>query len=450
MKGTSRFSFSKLFYNDKFVMLFSVILAFIIWVSLPGNSEETKYAAIKDIPISVPELGNELKVFYMDKTKASVRVSGNALILSNLTKDDIEVTLGDDFTDIESATEDKFKLSAKKASLANDYVIQTNTLDPEEVTVFVDREDQIDVPIIAETDAAVGEDYHMGTVTLGQKTVTVKGAQSILQTIAGAKAVYKFNQELTDTQNVEASLEFYDENNEKINSLYFSRKYIEADFLTVNIKIPVMKVKKLSVVPKFINVPETFNTDSSIYKISPQTIEIAVPDDETMDIESVSTKEIDLSRIGPDTTDITAELVIPSGVKVINDQSNVTISFNSDDMSAKNFTVKNIKAINVPDGCYANIHSKSVNVTMVGENSQLESMKESDLTAVIDVSGLTAGGGSVTKNAQIVINSTKDECWPYWLSDDPYPVVVSLSEKVTLADPSATESSTSSSGSGSG
>ena len=440
MKG-NKFNFSKLFYNDRFVMLFSVILAFIIWVALPGNMDDTTYAVIKDIPISIPELGNELKVFYMDKTKTSVRVSGNAIILRNLTKDDIEVTFGDDFTGLESAVQGKFKLTAKKASLANDYSIQANSLDPDEVNVFVDREDAIEIPIESKTDATVGENYHMGTVTLSQKTVTVKGAQTILQKISSAKAVYTFGKELTETQNVEAQLKFYDSNDKEIDSDYFERKYIEADIQSVNIKIPVMKVKPLNVVPKFINAPLTLNTDGGLITISPQTIEIAAPDDDTIDIDSISTKDIDLSRVSPDTSSITVDLVIPSGIKTIGDTSSVTVSFNTGNMTSKNFTVKKLRALNVPEGKYVTIHSKSVTVTIVGDKSQLEKMTDSDLTAYVDVSDINSGG-SVTKNAEIVISAQMDQCWPYWLNDDPYPVVVSVADKVTLSEASSAESST--------
>ena len=100
MNGKSKFSFSRIFYNDKFVMLFSVIVAFCIWIALPGNSEETSYAYIKDIPISVPDIGNDLKVFYMSKNTAAVRVSGNSIILRGLSKDDIEVSPDESLNEI--------------------------------------------------------------------------------------------------------------------------------------------------------------------------------------------------------------------------------------------------------------------------------------------------------------------------------------------------------------
>ena len=109
-------------------------------------------------------------------------------------------------------------------------------------------------------------------------------------------------------------------------------------------------------------------------------------------------------------------------------------------MTSKNFTVKKLRALNVPEGKYVTIHSKSVTVTIVGDKSQLEKMTDSDLTAYVDVSDINSGG-SVTKNAEIVISAQMDQCWPYWLNDDPYPVVVSVADKVTLSEASSAESS---------
>ena len=165
MNGKSKFSFSKIFYNDKFVMLFSVIVAFCIWVALPGNSEETVYSYIKDIPISIPDIGNDLKVFYTDKDTASVRVSGNSLILRNLTKDDIEITPDDSLNEIQSADEKTVKLVAKKGSIINDYSIISGSIDPEEITVFVDREEETRVKIFS--DEKTGEDLNEDDIIYG-------------------------------------------------------------------------------------------------------------------------------------------------------------------------------------------------------------------------------------------------------------------------------------------
>lgn len=434
MKEKSKFSFSKLFYNDKFVMLFSVIVAFCIWVALPGNSEETTYAYIKDIPISAPELGNDLKVFYMNKNTASVRVSGNSLILRNLTKDDIDVSLGDEFTEIDSASEKSIKLTAKKGSLANDYNIISNSLDPESVTVFVDREDEADIVIASEVKASVDEEHHIDSFTLSQKTVHVKGAQSIIQKISSAKAVYEFTDNLTETQTVEVPIKFYDEENSEIDSVYFDRKYIEADFSTVNVKVTVLKLKELKIQPSIINAPDSFNPENEILSIEPETVQIAVPNDETIDLESVTTRDIDLSKVSPDNTEFNVELVVPSGVRIVNDIQDAKVTFDADKLYSKNFTVTNIKLLNIPYGKTATLSTKSVSVTLVGDKEQINSIKASDLAAVVDMSSISAISGSTTMNASITINSQYDFCWPHWLAaDNPYPVILIVSDSETAS-----------------
>ncbi len=428
MKGKSKFSFSKLFYNDKFVMLFSVIVAFCIWVALPGNSEETTYAYIKDIPISAPELGSDLKVFYMNKTTASVRVSGNSLILRNLTKDDIDVSLGDEFAEIDSTAEKSVKLSAKKGSLANDYSIIANSLDPERVMVFVDREDEADIDITAEVKASVDESHHIDSFTPSKKSVHVKGAQSIIQKIHSAKAVYEFSDSLTESQTIEAQIKFYDEDDKEIDSLYFDRKYIEADFTVVNVKVTVLKLKELNIEPSIINAPDSFDSENSILTVEPQTIQIAVPNDETTDITSVTTKDIDLSKVSPDNAEFDVELVVPSGVRIVNDITSAKVTFDSEKLNSKNFTVTNIQLRNKPDGKKVTLNTKSVSVTLVGDAQQLSKIKASDMTAVIDMNS-SALSGSTTMNASITIDSPYDFCWPYSIvTDNPYPVIVTVSD----------------------
>ncbi len=430
MNGKSKFSFSRIFYNDKFVMLFSVIVAFCIWIALPGNSEETSYAYIKDIPISVPDIGNDLKVFYMSKNTAAVRVSGNSIILRGLSKDDIEVSPDESLNEIESASEKTVKLTAKKGSIANDYTIISGSLDPEEVTVFVDREEEVDLALTYKLNATIAENYHNDGVTLSKKSVHIKGAQSIIQKIKSAVAVCEYNEDLTQTTTIDAPIKFYDGNNKEIDSVYFDRKYIETDITSVNAKITVLMLKDLKITPLITNAPSSFNADNGIMTIEPSSVQIAVPNDETTDIDSVTTKELDLSKVSPGNSEFNIDLVVPSGVRLMNeDVTSVKVKFDADSLDSKNFTVNNIQIVNRPEGKKTTVNTKSISVTIVGRKDQLEKLKAGNLTAVIDMSSSESLSGSITLNANIVLDSSFDCCWPYWaVSDNPYPVIVTVSE----------------------
>ena len=85
---SKKINLGRLFYNNKFILLFSLILAFFAWVaiSMSSNGPETT-STITNIPIKI-ELNQAakdegLEVYYPNGEKtASVTVKGNSLTLA--------------------------------------------------------------------------------------------------------------------------------------------------------------------------------------------------------------------------------------------------------------------------------------------------------------------------------------------------------------------------------
>ena len=81
----NKINFSKLFYDNKFAITFSLIVSFIIWLFVSSSNFEEQEKLISDIPITIPlsdeakEMG--LKVFSGGDEKAEVKVSGNRVSL---------------------------------------------------------------------------------------------------------------------------------------------------------------------------------------------------------------------------------------------------------------------------------------------------------------------------------------------------------------------------------
>ena len=48
-----RFSIGKLFYNNKFVLVFSIVTSFIIWIAVSSSDSKGHPITISDIPISI-------------------------------------------------------------------------------------------------------------------------------------------------------------------------------------------------------------------------------------------------------------------------------------------------------------------------------------------------------------------------------------------------------------
>ncbi len=426
----SRFSIGKLFYNDKFVMFFSVLLAFGIWVSVSSGTTQVSKNFIEKIPISMPQLANDLKFYGVDNSlTAKVRVSGNALIVRDLTADDIEVSPVDDIAKITGPGYYELKLSAQKGSMKSDYEFIENTLSPTSINVYVDREGEGDFEIsssgiIASTDSS----HHIDTIVLAQKKVHVEGPESEVNKIAKAVAVYNFSGALTETQNVEADIVLYDKNDEVIES-----DFLKMDISKVNVSVPVLDVKNLNVIPVFSNAPDSFDVAEAmkdgIITVDPSNIEIAIPNDTDEVTDEMTTKEIDLSKINLANNELTVDLSIPSGVRM-NDIENAKVTFDNAKLTSKKITVKNFELINPDERYITTVLTKSIEVTVIGESSQIKNLTAANITANIDMSDKQGFTGSTTMNVKLSFNAKYNYCWAYWEDDESnYKVNVNVTEK---------------------
>ena len=88
-----RFSIGALFYNNKFVAVFSVLTALVLWFAMAFSNTEEFPVAIRDVPVTIkiPESAQAegLKCFSPLTLKVTVYVKGNSLSVHNVTADDI-------------------------------------------------------------------------------------------------------------------------------------------------------------------------------------------------------------------------------------------------------------------------------------------------------------------------------------------------------------------------
>lgn len=406
-KTKTKFSFGKLFYNDKFVMFFSVLVAFIMWILISTTSQETTIFTVTDIPVTLPELGNDLKFFNTDNLKAEVKISGNAIVVASVTNSDIYITASDT-SKITEPGKYTVDLVPKKSGVKTDYTFES-TVSPSKIEVYVDRYAEREISITDKIDvSSVDSSSYASSTILSQQTVKVTGAESIVNSIAEVDAEYKFDTTLSKTNVVNAPLVFYDSGGKKINS-----DYIKSDISSVDATVPILKLKTVDIVPDIENMPSSLNFDKSRIKVNPSTLNIAIPDDMTSTIESIKTAKIDFSKINLTNNKVTVALNIPSGCKNLNQISSAEVTFDMTDMVSKNLTIDKFTVINESSDRKATVSTKSLNVVLIGPKNQISSITAENLTAVIDMQQKNNFVGFVEMPVKININSKFSSCWVY-------------------------------------
>ncbi len=419
----------KLFYNDKFVMFFSIFVAFISWIYVASTTQESSIFTVTDISINLPDLTNELKYFSGTDVKAEVKISGNALVVTNVTKDDIYVTAAD-VSFITEPGEYTVDLVPKKSGVKTDYTFESS-VSPSSVKVFVDRYDEGRVMPITDkiTVNSVAPSCYASQTVLSRTTIKISGAESVVNSIAEVDAEYTFDTTLSETTMVKAPLIFYDSKGNKISS-----KYITADITEVDATVPILDVKHVPIIPKIINIPELLDIDSSVIQVEPSTIELAVP--KNSNITSVSTSVIDFSKVTKKNNTFVVDLEISPYCKNISSIESAEVVFDMSGMTEKNVTLQqsNFVIENQGENQTATVANKSLSVLVIGPSEKINLLTSVSVIAKIDMSDKsTVTEGYVERPVKIEFKDPFTQCWV----EGTYTVNVKLSPKQTVKEESS-------------
>lgn len=427
-------SFHNFLYNDKYILIFSICAAFIIWIIVSSTSSDPDVKTITDISISIPNLSDNLEVMQAEDVKAEIRIKGNKLIIGSVQSSDILVSA--DVSDISKPGEYKLKLSAKKQGILSDYEFDS-TVTPSTITVYVDRRAEKTLNIEENVQVQAGSEYLKQQNQLSIDTVKLSGAETDINRITTVKAEYSSNETLTETKTFEVPLRYYDENGEEVSS-----QYITAEFNSVQVTVPVLKVKQVPIKVEFTNIPDSWEMpDNWVTIASPENkyIQLAASDEVLDKITEIKTEPIDLSQISSVRKTMTVSIEIPTSCTNVDRIEQVTLKFNTDEFTSKTFTVSNVELRSNVPGVTGKLSGDSFSVTIVGPESEVNAMKASDILLYATLTESESTAAFITKPLQISIDGYKSCWWNY--SEGENHATFTLTNKQSTSSSTASEAS---------
>jgi YbbR domain-containing protein len=381
-----KFSISRIFYNDKFVIIFSVFASVILWVVMASTNTENRPHDIPNVPITIKlsDAAQEdgLKVFSPVNATATVSIKGNSLIVNQVKASDLAVVAKLAST-ITMPGNYSFDLSVEKKGNLTDFEA---SVFPSQIIISVDRYKEktftIENDIKYKSDYRSDLSYFVNTPTFSSDTVTISGPEKELSQVNRVSASYEISETLRETKSFTTNLIMYDANGNKIVS---DKLKMSAD--KVDITIPVVSRKVLPVNASFTNKPVGLIFSANQITIDPQTIEVAGPADVLSNLTNVSLAPLDFANVSPTKNVFDLDVALPASCKNLSSipVAKVTLdlsSFTTRKMVVNNFSVKNLAADKT-----ANVYTKSLAVTVVGPDSEISKLTESNLAAQIDMSG---------------------------------------------------------------
>lgn len=408
-----KITLGKLFYNNKFVMVFSVIMSFIVWIVVSSSKSESVPVSISDIPVDInlseSAVQDGLKIFSGQDITARVDISGNRLVVGQVTKNDIQVSAPQAASTIMSPGNYTLELSAKKVGLLQDYQI-VSAVKPSVVTVMVDRYREAEFNIEPEINFTPKSDYFVGNTILSSQKVKLSGPETEISKIKKIKVKADIPGEISHTATLKLPIVMYDSYDKPITSETISCSVNEVD-----VSVPVLMKKKIEIIPQFDNVPTGINLNKEykdIVKLNPSTLEIAGPEEFVKSLGSIKLDPINFRDVSLQSNNFDMPINLPQGCRSLNNEYLSNVSLNLSQFKEKNFNINQFSFRNVPAGKQASVYNGEINITVLGPSNKLNSLKASDISAEVVFSEDKEISNSMEMPVKITIKN-HNSLWVY-------------------------------------
>lgn len=403
-KLSQKLNFRLLLENRKFTIPFSICMSVILWLIITMSQNPIRQQIFNDITATVSientvisEMGLGI-VNDISAQKFSVTLSGPNYVVSSVKPEDF--ILNADITEVTKAGTYKLKLTGSRNSNKTGYTFASIT--PSEIEVsfdFIDTKEYTVVPKIIGAAAAEGLVAETPIINgLENGIITIKGPRTIMEKIDTVAAYAEVNKTLDSTQTYSADIKVYDSKGDELDmtNLVLS----EAN---VKVSVPISKKVTLPVKAAFNNLPEGLTADTVKHSIDHQKVTVVGTPEVVSKMTSVTLSPIDFTTVSKNSQSFEATLVLPDGVKLLDNIEFFTVTIDTSQFSEKTLNVSNIKYSGLSSSLKATVNTSIKNVKICGNKDDIKNIKAQDLYAVVDLSDKPAGDYTVS----VIIKSDK-------------------------------------------
>lgn len=409
----SKFSMRKLIYNDKYLIIISVICAICIWIATSMNlsPETTKTISV---PVTVDfsgsvteELG--IKCYGDESFNVDVTVKAKKYIAKDISSEDLNVQLQTNIVTTVGTHEVPISVSAGENA---DFSVESYY--PSVYTAYFDvpEEEEMEIQLNYSTDDYIADGYVGGENLLNESSVIVSGPQTYVSRVSKVTADVAIKNKLKETATINIEPKAVDVYGNSVD--YISLKYGSEK---ITLTIPVLKVEQLTPNVTITDAPTSVDLSKLSIDYSVKSIKAGVM--EAAGIKAAELGEIKMSSLRVGENKFTFDTGQLDGITVLDDTDKVTVTVTvPSDYTSKDvdITASGVKLNNVPDGYTAKVVSLNADsVTVIGPEKAIDSVKSKNVIVSCDLTtkkGSTVQTGNHQYKLTVVVSGV-DGVWIY-------------------------------------
>ena len=413
-KKNTKYTLSSLLANNRFLLIASFIISFVLWVWVAIEQSPEVQRVINNVPVSikyensVPEkLG--LQIFGKSDFTIDITVTGKKYIVSSLKPEDFSVIANTNNAD--SSGKKILKINVKAKEENSDFYITSYS--DSEIEVFFDRYKEVEIPINVNVETSlnsvVPENHIIGDAVSSVDTLIVSGPTTIVNQIDSLNANISIDDVLTQTTTKQASIVALSKENSVVDTTL-----VDFSDNNVTVTLPVLKIVTLPTTVEFKNIPSYYANHPISYKVYPSSVKAAVPVDLVESTKAYVVDTIDFSDIYDKKNSYVINANESQSIEFLDDNiSSFTITIDASHMSSKTITVpkenisvkNNISTLNID----LDVDSGKT-VTIVGPSDVLATVTGNDFYITVDTSEQNIESNAQTLKGKVTSPANK-QCW---------------------------------------
>lgn len=413
-----------IFDNRTFLMVLSAVMAFLAWLFVALDSNDTKGKTISGVAVDMEEVDESigklgLSTISTEQPKVTVRVEGVIYDIGNLSASDILV-----YPDISKVTTAGMHTVELKGEIRDrNKNITIEEISPPSVQLKFDslQTKTLEIKPKLSGYSAPAENYLIRDVVVSPSTVELTGPAEDISRVSQCVIEKNVDEELTGSYSEVLPLTFLD-----IDGNELDLKYVVSDVTEARATIPILKKKVVPVKLNFMNVPDGFPVEQLKFDISNEEIEVAGPQEAIDQYREISLGQIDLKTLDIGKTE-SFTVKLPTGFVNTQNIQNVLVQFKGTGMVKKNFNVSNIQVQNVPLNYNAQPTTPEItDVQVIGPKEVMETLTAGDIVATVD---LGESSSIVSGQVELPVKISVPKKGMVWAVGD-YKAIVSIEEMV--------------------
>ncbi len=405
-KTRKKFNLSEAFESKSFRIIFSIVIAILLWsyVAFSENPEST--VTIRNIPVEFTQQESladaNLVLIDVSDNVVDLEITGKRNVVNKLSKKNMTVTV--ELSEItrtgSSAGKYQLQYDVNYPSDVNESDLNTDDASTDFITVEVAKLVAKEIEVRGVNESSVAEGYQSEPMEFDPETITVSGPEADVNKVHYAQVTIDRNN-ISKTIQEELSVVLMDSDGfiVPMDNLTLSQE-------TVLVTLPVVMVKEVALSVNFAY-GKSATEDNVSYEIFPSVITISGDAEVLKEINQINLGTIDLKSFATSTSE-TLPITVPNDVDNLSGTTTATVDVTVLDQSTVRISANNIQYKNETEGFNTNVITQSLDILLRGPEESLEKITSDNIRIIADLSELGTATGTISVSATVYIDGFED------------------------------------------